>query len=75
MSTAKEVMIEDATQKARQAFREIETLIQMHRESNTIPMLGATDIHTAAWRLLNAATGLKELDVEVNPTLEIDEPR
>lgn len=53
----------------RQLFTELEAIIKSHRESNSLPILGATDIFVAGQELLKVAQELNKRGIEIAPTL------
>lgn len=55
---SKSIFEEKAIEQAREAFEEIEKIIISHREANRVPTFGATDIHDAARRLVEAIQNL-----------------
>lgn len=59
MNPAQEVIVNEMTEKARQAFLEIEMLVNSHRKANRIPTLGAADIADAANNLLECMLVVK----------------
>jgi hypothetical protein len=72
ISAAKQCIVDDYTSKAREAFLELEAMIQRHRASNVIPTLAASDIHDAATDLLSAMLALKRNDA-LDPVPPIEE--
>ncbi len=71
MNSAKEVIINELTEKARQRFLEIEQLVKSHRAANRIPTLAATDIYSEAKHLLDLIIQLNR--IELNDAPKIDE--
>lgn len=72
MNPVKEYLIKEETEKARQRFLELENLVLSHRKANRIPTLGATDIHDAAYFLLQNILALKKLEA-IDEAPKIDE--
>jgi len=70
MSGAKEVMISEITQKARNAFLELEKMVVSHRKANRIPTLAAGDIHSEALHLLNNIIALNRIELRDAPKID-----
>jgi hypothetical protein len=58
----------------RKIFTELENLINSHKKSNTLPILGATDIFATSHQLLKVAQELNRQGIEDNPILSVNNP-